>query len=68
MDDSIPRISVWKDDMIKFYSNLDLKSPSVYGYRPLIEFERTCYYKVSCIHICIYISSFLLWRVGVYFV
>jgi hypothetical protein len=44
--DFIPRISVWKQDMIQFYCSLDLKSPGVYGYRPLLEFEKTCYYKV----------------------
>ena len=44
--DCIPRISVWKEDMIQFYANLDVKSPGVYGYRPLLEFEKTCYYKV----------------------
>ncbi|OQU78171.1 hypothetical protein SORBI_3009G170600 [Sorghum bicolor] len=43
--DFIPRISVWKQDMIQFYCSLDLKSPGVYGYRPLLEFEKTCYYK-----------------------
>jgi len=32
--------------MIQFYANLDVKSPGVYGYRPLLEFEKTCYYKV----------------------
>ena len=39
--DFIPRISVWKEDMIQFYCNLDLRSPSVYDYRPLPEFEKT---------------------------
>ncbi|OQU87383.1 uncharacterized protein LOC8063106 isoform X1 [Sorghum bicolor] len=45
--DSIPRICVWKGDLIKFYANLDIKSPGVYGYRPLLPFDNTCYYKCA---------------------
>lgn len=44
--DSFPRIEVWKLNMIRDYSDLDLKSPSIYGMRPLLDFEKTCYHKV----------------------
>jgi hypothetical protein len=37
---------VWKEEMMQFYSSLDLRSPGAYGYRPLLEFEKTCYFKV----------------------
>jgi len=43
--DSIPRIFVWKGLMIKTYSELDLKSPGCYGFRPLLDFSQTCYSK-----------------------
>ncbi|XP_021315107.1 uncharacterized protein LOC110429527 [Sorghum bicolor] len=43
---SFPRIGVWKQSMIKDYSDLDLKSPSQYGMRSLIDFDKTCYQKV----------------------
>lgn len=46
LPDSIPRISMWKEDMVKFCSSLDLKSPGVYGYKPLLDFQNTCYFKV----------------------
>ncbi|RCV11882.1 hypothetical protein SETIT_2G222300v2, partial [Setaria italica] len=39
----IPRISVWKDSMIQFYSNLDKKSLGVYGHRPLLDYDSTYY-------------------------
>ena len=29
---TLPRISIWKGDMIKTYSDLDLKSPGCYGF------------------------------------
>lgn len=31
--------------MIKTYSELDLKSPGCYGFRPLLDFSQTCYSK-----------------------
>ncbi|CAD6206455.1 unnamed protein product [Miscanthus lutarioriparius] len=32
-------------NMIRDFSDLDIKSPSVYGMRPLLDFEKTCYHK-----------------------
>ena len=46
LPDSFPRIEVWKQNMIRDCSDLDLKSGSVYGMRPLLDFEKTCYHKV----------------------
>ncbi|XP_039805184.1 uncharacterized protein LOC120669513 [Panicum virgatum] len=42
---TLPRISIWKGDMIKTYSDLDLKSPGCYGFRPLLDYCDTCYSK-----------------------
>ncbi|KAG0534045.1 hypothetical protein BDA96_04G244900, partial [Sorghum bicolor] len=39
---------LWKLNMIRDYSDLDLKSPSIYGMRPLLDFEKTCYHKALC--------------------
>ncbi|RLM64658.1 hypothetical protein C2845_PM16G07410 [Panicum miliaceum] len=44
--DSLPRISLWKKNMIKIYCDLDLKSPGCYGFRPLLDFSDTCYAKI----------------------
>jgi hypothetical protein len=38
LPDSFPHIEVWKQNMIKDFSDLDLKSGSVYGMRPLLDF------------------------------
>ncbi|KAL6880152.1 hypothetical protein ACP4OV_011717 [Aristida adscensionis] len=38
-----PRISVWKGEMIKSYSELDQLPESVYEKRPLRNFSSTCY-------------------------
>jgi len=46
LPDSFPRIDVWKQNMIRDFSDLDLRSGSVYGMRPLLDFEKTCYHKV----------------------
>ncbi|KXG24180.2 hypothetical protein SORBI_3007G005000, partial [Sorghum bicolor] len=65
--DSIPRICVWKGDLIKFYANLDIKSPGVYGYRPLLPFDNTCYYKGSsggCIAPASFDSCRQIWTGG----
>ncbi|CAD6259309.1 unnamed protein product [Miscanthus lutarioriparius] len=43
--DSFPRIEVWKHNLIRHFSDPDLKSPSVYGMRPLLDFQKTCYFK-----------------------
>jgi hypothetical protein len=42
----IPRIYVWKHDMIKIYFELDKKSPAVYGHRSLHDYDATCYAQV----------------------
>jgi hypothetical protein len=39
----MPRISIWKDNMIQLYSELDKKGPGEYGHRPLLDYESTCY-------------------------
>ena len=44
---TLHRISIWKGDMIKTYSDLDLKSPGCYGFRPLLDYCDTCYSKVN---------------------
>ncbi|TVU40890.1 hypothetical protein EJB05_14373, partial [Eragrostis curvula] len=43
--DTIPRVLVWKQDMIKSYSDLDEKSHGLYGLRPLLDRSVTCYAK-----------------------
>jgi hypothetical protein len=47
VSDSFPRISVWKGNMIQSYSDLDIKSNGCYGFRPILNFSDTCYFKVS---------------------
>ncbi|KAG0535652.1 hypothetical protein BDA96_04G384100 [Sorghum bicolor] len=42
---TIPRISVWKKDMITRYASLDLKEEGCYGYHPIMDYSRTCYAK-----------------------
>ncbi|WVZ48795.1 hypothetical protein U9M48_000204 [Paspalum notatum var. saurae] len=42
----IPRIAVWKNDMIKTYSELDSTGPRQYGHRQLLCPSKTCYAKV----------------------
>ncbi|CAN6335720.1 unnamed protein product [Urochloa humidicola] len=39
----IPRISVWKGNMIQTYAQLDCKSNGSYGLRPKLDFSETCY-------------------------
>ncbi|KAF2943238.1 uncharacterized protein [Oryza sativa Japonica Group] len=41
----VPRIAVWKQDMVKIYSDLDEIDDENYGPRPLKDFSDTCYYK-----------------------
>ncbi|WVZ50921.1 hypothetical protein U9M48_002126 [Paspalum notatum var. saurae] len=43
----MPRIAVWKDDMIKTYSELDSTGPRQYGHRPLLCPTKTCYANVT---------------------
>ncbi|RLN21958.1 hypothetical protein C2845_PM07G26960 [Panicum miliaceum] len=45
VSNSIPRIYVWKDGMIKNYAKFDLKSPGCYGYHPLLDVSLTCHSK-----------------------
>ncbi|TVT97738.1 hypothetical protein EJB05_56997 [Eragrostis curvula] len=40
---TIPRINVWKGQMIKIYSLYDKISANVYGKRPVKSIEETCY-------------------------
>lgn len=42
----IPRILVWTGTMLRDFSDLDLVSTGVYGFRPLLEISATCYSKV----------------------
>ncbi|CAD6202770.1 unnamed protein product [Miscanthus lutarioriparius] len=53
VSDTFPRIGVWKQNMIRDFSDLDIKSPFGYGMRPLLDFEKTCYHKgcLPCIPI-----------------
>ena len=57
LPDSFPRIDVWKQNMIRDFFDLDLRSGSVYGMRPLLDFEKTCYHKVWFSY---YILSFFM--------
>ncbi|CAL4896598.1 unnamed protein product [Urochloa decumbens] len=41
----IPRICVWKQNMIQSYCQLDMKSKGCYGLRPKLSFSETCYAK-----------------------
>ncbi|CAL4975410.1 unnamed protein product [Urochloa decumbens] len=45
VSNAIPRISVWKGNMIRTYSNYDLKSPGQFGFRPIMDIGDTCYCK-----------------------
>ncbi|KAF8659016.1 hypothetical protein HU200_058860 [Digitaria exilis] len=40
--DDIPRIAVWKGEMIKEYSSFDMKSSGCYGCHPLLDISATC--------------------------
>lgn len=42
----IPRINVWKGNMIKEFSSFDQKSKGIYGRRLVLDFSDTCYKKV----------------------
>ncbi|TVU43529.1 hypothetical protein EJB05_10007, partial [Eragrostis curvula] len=44
---AIPRTLVWKQNMIKEYSDLDESTSGVYGARPLLDIANTCYSKKS---------------------
>ncbi|CAL4948916.1 unnamed protein product [Urochloa decumbens] len=40
---TLPRITVWKKDMIKEYSVLDCVEGHIFGKRPILPFRSTCY-------------------------
>lgn len=46
MPKDVPRIAVWKQDMVKTYSDLDEIDDKNYALRPLKDFSDTCYYEV----------------------
>ncbi|WVZ66117.1 hypothetical protein U9M48_015390 [Paspalum notatum var. saurae] len=41
----IPRIGVWKGNMIKSYCSLDSEWPGQYGVRPILDASKTCFAK-----------------------
>ncbi|XP_051225454.1 uncharacterized protein [Lolium perenne] len=43
LDDTIPRISVWKGNLIKFFSGLDLKENNIFGKRHFKKILAPCY-------------------------
>nr|AER41589.1 ulp1+protease+family [Oryza glaberrima] len=45
----IPRINVWKGNMIKEFSKFDKKSKGVYGRRPLKDISSTCYKMIDTV-------------------
>ncbi|KAF8702042.1 hypothetical protein HU200_033386 [Digitaria exilis] len=45
--DDIPRIAVWKGEMLKEYSSFDMKSTGSYGCHPLLDISATCYSKLD---------------------
>ena len=59
VSDTFPRIGVWKQNMIRDFSDLDIKSPFGYGMRPLLDLEKTCYHKVFLSYfLCLYVFMF----------
>ncbi|CAL4967943.1 unnamed protein product [Urochloa decumbens] len=40
---TLPRISVWKQNMIKEFSKLDCVEGHIFGKRPILPFKSTCY-------------------------
>ena len=54
VSDTFPRIGVWKQNMIRDFSDLDIKSPFGYGMRPLLDFEKTFYHKVFFVIFFVY--------------
>ncbi|CAL4988007.1 unnamed protein product [Urochloa decumbens] len=44
---TLPRITVWKNDMIKEYSVLDCVDGHIFGKRPILPFRSTCYARKS---------------------
>ncbi|KAG2648910.1 hypothetical protein PVAP13_1NG073200 [Panicum virgatum] len=50
LPNTLPRICVWKGNMLKTYSDLDLKPNGSYGFRPVLDFSDTCYSKNLHLH------------------
>lgn len=53
IDQSIPRIAVWKKGMITTFSDLDKIDENTFGLRPVKDFSTTCYYKVGVLYHCL---------------
>ena len=68
LPNTLPRICVWKGNMLKTYSDLDLKPNCSYGFCHVLDFSDTCYSKVfpsqsyryqfSCFILLIFLYSF----------
>nr|CAH66455.1 OSIGBa0145N07.11 [Oryza sativa] len=50
IDQSIPRIAVWKKGMITTFSDLDKIDENTFGLRHVKDFSTTCYYKYTHSH------------------
>lgn len=62
MPKDVPRIAVWKQDMVKTYSDLDEIDDKNYALRPLKDFSDTCYYEVFFfLHVTIAVLFFFLY-------
>ena len=68
VSDTFPRIEVWKQNMIRDFSDLDIKSLSAYGMRPLLDFEKTCYYKVFFVLSYFFVYMFLCFNIFSYLI
>lgn len=53
IDQSIPRIAVWKKGMITTFSDLDKIDENTFGLRHVKDFSTTCYYKVGVLYHCL---------------
>lgn len=48
LPNTLPRICVWKGNMLKTYSDLDLKPNGSYGFRPVLDFSDTAKLPKKC--------------------